>query len=282
MGESQLVRNEPSRWIANLPSVDATSNKYTKGHALIFGGYPMTGAARLAARACARMGAGLTTIAVEPQALDVYAKHLESIMVRSIADIEEARTVLADERISAVLIGPGLGVGDRTRKLVEAVLDASRPTVLDADALTTFADDPSKLFERLSPQCVLTPHEGEFARLFSTTGSRLDRATAAARQSGAIIVLKGSETLIAHQNGTIVENPTASPHLATAGSGDILAGLIVSLLAQGMAPLDAAMTGVWVHSEIGRRLGIGLIADDMPDEVPAVRSDLESHRSGRT
>jgi len=237
----------------------------------------MTGAARLAARACARMGAGLTTIAVEPQALDVYAKHLESIMVRSIADIEEARTVLADERISAVLIGPGLGVGDRTRKLVEAVLDASRPTVLDADALTSFADDPSKLFERLSPQCVLTPHEGEFARLFSTTGSRLDRATAAARQSGAIIVLKGSETLIAHPNGAIVENPTASPHLATAGSGDILAGLIVSLLAQGMAPLDAAVTGVWVHSEIGRRLGIGLIADDMPDEVPAVRRDLESH-----
>jgi NAD(P)H-hydrate epimerase len=281
MGELQPVSNEPALWITKLPSVDATSNKYTKGHALIFGGYPMTGAARLAARACARMGAGLTTIVVEPHALDVYAKHLESIMVRSIADIEEARTILADERISAVLIGPGLGVGERTRNLVEAVLDASRPTVLDADALTSFADDPSKLFERLSPHCVLTPHEGEFARLFSTTGSRIERATAAARQSGAIIVLKGSETLIAHPNGSIIENPTASPHLATAGSGDVLAGLIVSLLAQGMAPLDAATAGVWVHSEIGRRLGIGLIADDMPDEVPAVRRVLESHRSGR-
>lgn len=280
MGESQPVRNEPSRWIANLPSVDATSNKYTKGHALIFGGYPMTGAARLAARACARMGAGLTTIVVEPEALDVYAKQLESIMVRSIANIDEVRTVLADERISAVLIGPGLGVGDRTRNLVEAVLDASRPTVLDADALTSFADDPSKLFERLSPQCVLTPHEGEFARLFSTTGSRLERATAAARLSGAIVVLKGSETVIAHPNGRIIENPPASPHLATAGSGDVLAGLILSLLAQGMDPFDAAATGVWVHSEIGRHLGIGLIADDMPDEVPAVRKALESHSAG--
>ena len=281
MNDRQPLRNEPTLWITALPSVDETSNKYTKGHALIFGGYPMTGAARLAARACARMGAGLTTIVVEPQALDVYAKQLESIMVRTIVDSEDARTILADERISAVLIGPGLGVGDRTRNLVEAVLNASKPTVLDADALTSFADDPSKLFERLSPQCVLTPHEGEFARLFSTTGSRLERASTAARKSGAIIVLKGSETLIAHPNGIVVENPPATPHLATAGSGDVLAGLIVSLLAQGMAPLDAATAGVWVHSEIGRRLGIGLIADDMPAEVPAVRRTLESHRSGR-
>ena len=279
MGDRQPLRNEPALWITDLPSVDTASNKYTKGHALIFGGYPMTGAARLAARACARMGAGLTTIVVEPQALDVYAKHLESIMVRSIANIEQARTILADERISAVLIGPGLGVGDRTRSLVEAVLNASKPTVLDADALTSFADEPSRLFERLSPHCVLTPHEGEFARLFSTTGSRLERASAAARRSGAIIVLKGSETLIAHPNGTVVENPTASPHLATAGSGDALAGLIVSLLAQGMDALKAASAGVWVHSEIGRRLGIGLIADDMPDEVPPVRKALELHRS---
>jgi len=184
----------------------------------------MTGAARLAARACARMGAGLTTIVVEPEALDVYAKQLESIMVRSIANIDEVRTVLADERISAVLIGPGLGVGERTRNLVETVLDASKPTVLDADALTSFADDPSTLFDRLSPQCVLTPHEGEFARLFSTTGSRLERATAAARLSSAIVVLKGSETVIAHPNGRIIENPPASPHLATAGSGDVAAG----------------------------------------------------------
>ena len=267
----RIVRNEPALWLSKLPTVDSSSNKYTRGHALIFGGYPMTGAARLAARACARMGAGLTTIAVEPRALDVYAKQLESIMVRPVADDEDVRMTLSDDRINAVLIGPGIGVGQRTRRLVELVLAAGRPTVLDADALTSFEDDPASLFAQLSDRCVLTPHEGEFARVFPSSGTRLERVTAAARASGAVVVLKGAETLIANPDRTIVENPTATPHLATAGSGDVLAGLIVGLLAQRMAPLDAASAGVWVHSEIGKTLGIGLIADDMPDCVPAVR-----------
>jgi NAD(P)H-hydrate epimerase len=221
------------------------------------------------------MGAGLTTIAVEPRALDVYAKQLESIMVRAVEDDDDdVRKTLADDRITAVLIGPGIGIGRRTRRLVELILDSKKPTVLDADALTSFADDPSELFARLSDRCVLTPHEGEFARVFSSTGSRIERVSAAAQASGAVVLLKGAETLIAHPNGVIVENPTASPHLATAGSGDVLAGLIVGLLAQGMASLDAAAAGVWVHSEIGTTLGIGLIADDMPECVPAVRKHL--------
>ena len=274
-GAPKILRNEPSLWLSKLPVVDSSSNKYTRGHALIFGGYPMTGAARLAARACARMGAGLTTIAVEPRALDVYAKQLESIMVRAVEDDDDdVRKTLADDRITAVLIGPGIGVGRRTRRLVELILDAKKPTVLDADALTSFADDPSALFARLSDRCVLTPHEGEFARVFSSTGSRIERVSAAARASGAVVLLKGAETLVAHPNGAVVENPTASPHLATAGSGDVLAGLIVGLLAQGMASLDAAAAGVWVHSEIGTTLGIGLIADDMPECVPVVRKHL--------
>jgi NAD(P)H-hydrate epimerase len=221
------------------------------------------------------MGAGLTTIAVEPRALDAYAKQLESIMVRAVEDDDDdVRKTLADDRITAVLIGPGIGVGRRTRRLVELILDSKKPTVLDADALTSFSDDPSALFARLSDQCVLTPHEGEFARVFSSTGSRIERVSAAARASGAVVLLKGAETLIAHPNGAVVENPTASPHLATAGSGDVLAGLIVGLLAQGMASLDAAAAGVWVHSEIGTTLSIGLIADDMPECVPAVRKHL--------
>jgi hydroxyethylthiazole kinase-like uncharacterized protein yjeF len=274
-GAPKILRNEPSLWLSKLPVVDSSSNKYTRGHALIFGGYPMTGAARLAARACARMGAGLTTIAVEPRALDVYAKQLESIMVRAVEDDDDdVRKTLADDRITAVLIGPGIGVGRRTRRLVELILDSKKPTVLDADALTSFADDPSALFARLSDQCVLTPHEGEFARVFSSTGSRIERVSAAARASGAVVLLKGAETMIAHPNGAVVENPTASPHLATAGSGDVLAGLIVGLLAQGMASLDAAAAGVWVHSEIGTTLSIGLIADDMPECVPVVRKHL--------
>lgn len=274
-GAPKILRNEPSLWLSKLPVVDSSSNKYTRGHALIFGGYPMTGAARLAARACARMGAGLTTIAVEPRALDVYAKQLESIMVRAVEDDDDdVRKTLADDRITAVLIGPGIGIGRRTRRLVELILDSKKPTVLDADALTSFADDPSTLFARLSDRCVLTPHEGEFARVFSSAGSRIERVSAAAQASGAVVLLKGAETLIAHPNGAVVENPTASPHLATAGSGDVLAGLIVGLLAQGMASLDAAAAGVWVHSEIGTTLGIGLIADDMPECVPAVRKHL--------
>jgi NAD(P)H-hydrate epimerase len=275
-GAPKILRNEPSLWLSKLPVVDSSSNKYTRGHALIFGGYPMTGAARLAARACARMGAGLTTIAVESQALDVYAQQLESIMVRPIANDDDVRMTLSDDRITAVLIGPGIGVGHRTRRLVELVLAAGKPTVLDADALTSFADDPSALFSRLSDRCILTPHEGEFARVFSSPGSRIDRVSAAARTSGAVVLLKGAETLIAHPNGAVVENPTASPHLATAGSGDVLAGLVVGLLAQGMTPFDAASAGVWVHSEIGTTLGIGLIADDMPECVPAVRKHLAS------
>ena len=274
-GAPKILRNAPSLWLSKLPIVDSSSNKYTRGHALIFGGYPMTGAARLAARTCARMGAGLTTIAVEPRALDVYAKQLESIMVRAVEDDDDdVRKTLADDRITAVLIGPGIGVGRRTRRLVELILDAKKPTVLDADALTSFSDDPSALFARLSDRCVLTPHEGEFARVFSSTGSRIERVSAAARASGAVVLLKGAETLIAHPNGAVVENPTASPHLATAGSGDVLAGLIVGLLAQGMASLDAAAAGVWVHSEIGTTLSIGLIADDMPECVPVVRKHL--------
>lgn len=274
------IRNGPELWRSRLPIVDASSNKYTRGHAIIFGGYPMTGAARLAARACARMGAGLTTIAVEPHALDVYAKHLESIMVRAINDADDARRLLADDRISAVLVGPGLGVSERTRSLVKVVLEAAKPTVLDADALTSFADDSSTLFSAMTERCVLTPHEGEFSRLFPRSGSRQDRVIEAARISGAVVVLKGSETLIAHPDGRVIENPPASPHLATAGSGDVLAGLILGLLAQGMDSFDAAAVGVWVHSQIGSRLGVGLIADDMPEVVPAIRRELESMNRG--
>ena len=268
------MTNEPHLWSSKIPVVDSTSNKYSRGHAVIFGGYPMTGAARLAARSCARMGAGLTTILVEPQALDVYAKHLESIMVRPIEDVNDVRQFLSDSRITAVLIGPGFGVGRRTQEFVTTVLESRKPTVLDADALTSFAESPSALFGLLSDNCVLTPHEGEFARLFTMEGSRIERVRSAAETSGAIVLLKGAETVIAHPDGTVVQNAQANPHLATAGSGDVLAGLIVGLLAQGMAPLDAASAGVWVHSEIGRMLDVGLIADDMPDCVPAIRKRL--------
>lgn len=273
-----VVTNSLGLWKVHLPTVDASSNKYTRGHAVIFGGYPMTGAARLAARACARIGAGLTTILVEPRALDVYAKHLESIMVRAVDGTNDARDVLSDARISSVLVGPGLGVSTRTKDLTLAALESGHPVVVDADAISVFSDATAELVGHLGPHCVLTPHEGEFCRLFDLDGSREDRAMAAARQCGAIIVLKGSQTVIAGPDGRCVVNPPASPHLATAGSGDVLAGIITGLIAQSMPSFEAACAGVWVHSALGRRLGIGMIADDMPDSIPSVLADFEEPR----
>ncbi len=266
-----MTSNSPDLWIDRLPTVDENTNKYTRGHAVIFGGYPMTGAARLAARACARTGAGLTTIFVEHRALDVYAKHLESIMVRAVTDHSNLESALDDPRITSILAGPGLGVSSRTKGIVRACLATGHPVVLDADALTSFADDPNELFALLHQKCVITPHEGEFSRIFSLTGSREERAIEASHRCGAIVLLKGSQTVVAAPMGELVVNPPASAHLATAGSGDVLAGIVTGLLAQGMPPFDAACAGVWVHSEVGRHLGIGMIADDMPEDIPRVR-----------
>jgi len=271
-----VTSNSPDLWIDRLPTVDESSNKYTRGHAVVFGGYPMTGAARLAARACARVGAGLTTILVEPRALDIYAKHLESIMVRTIDNATDAATVLADRRITAILVGPGLGPPRTTRALTEAALGSGRAVVVDADALTAYEGDSELLFHQLRHDCVLTPHEGEFSRLFTAHGDRVERAMAAAKTCGAVVVLKGSQTVIADPSGTTVVNPVATPYLATAGSGDVLAGIITGLIAQGMGSFDAACASVWIHGEIGRHLGVGMIADDMPDTIPRVLRDLGS------
>ncbi len=264
------ITNHPDIWKHCLPKVTSESNKYSRGHAVIFGGYPVTGAARLAARACARTGAGLTTIAVVPRALDIYAKHLESIMVKQVSTRRNARDLVNQSTVTGVLIGPGYGVGKNTRKKVLAVLSANKPTVLDADALSAFAKNPQKLFDRVSGPCVMTPHEGEFTRLFSISGERIERARIAAQQSHAVIVLKGSETVIASPIGDVIVNPPASSNLATAGSGDVLSGIILSLLAQGMTPFDASAAGVWIHSEVGLLLGTSMIADDMPDTIGQV------------
>lgn len=266
--------NHPDIWKQHLPVVVAESNKYTRGHAVIFGGYPITGAARLAARACARTGTGLTTIAVTPRALEIYAKHLESIMVRLISSTGNAVKLVNEKTVTGVLIGPGYGLGRKTRGKVTAILETKKPTVLDADALSAFARNPSKLFTQISGPCVITPHEGEFERLFSITGSRIDRARASAKLSNSVVVLKGSETVIASPGGEVIINPPATAYLATAGSGDVLAGIIVSLLAQGMSPFLASAAGVWIHSQIGALLGKSMIAEDMPNTIITVLNKL--------
>jgi len=262
--------NDPSVWIENLPRPQNGGNKYSRGHALISGGYPMTGAARMAARAAARAGAGLTTIAVSSLALPVYAAALTSIMVQPLAVPEDFECLLDDAHYKAFLIGPGAGTGEETRSRVLAMLETGRPTVLDADALTTFADDPTTLFQAITGPCVLTPHDGEFHRLFDPSGDKLTRTRIAAHRSGAIIILKGSDTVITAPDGRSVINSNAPPTLATAGAGDVLSGIVLGLLAQGMEPFLAASAAVWLHGAAATEFGPGLIAEDLPDLLPVV------------
>jgi NAD(P)H-hydrate epimerase len=262
--------NGPALWRHRLPQLEASGNKYGRGHALLVGGYPTTGAARLAARAAARMGAGLTTIAVPERGLDVYAAALTSIMVRPLASAEDLPRMLNDRRFSAYLIGPGAGIGEETRERALAMLGAGRPLLLDADAITVFAQDPKALFQAIRGPCVLTPHDGEFARLFDPSGDKLTRARRAARESGALIVLKGADTVIAAPDGSAVINSNAPPTLATGGSGDVLGGMILGLLTQGMHAFAAAAAAVWMHGAAAQDFGPGLLAEDLPDLLPGV------------
>ncbi len=271
-----IFENGPALWRHALPRIATGGNKYGRGHALICGGGVMTGAARLSARAAARAGAGLTTIAVPEPAWAVYAAALTSIMVKPIGGAHAFAELLEDKRLSASLIGPGAGVTPQTRSHAEALLATGRAVVLDADAITVFKDDPLALFARITGPCVMTPHDGEFARLFPTDGDKITRTRRAAALSGAVIVLKGSDTVIAAPDGRVAINTNAPDTLATAGSGDALAGFILGLLAQHMDAFHAACAGVWLHGEAANVFGPGLIAEDLPDQLPAVWRALKA------
>ncbi len=274
----KFAANHPGWWRDALPLPDAASHKYARGHALVAGGARMTGAARLAARGAARVGSGLVTVAAPTGAFAIYAAALTGVIVQPTADLDEFRALLADPRRNAALIGPGAGTGPETRDKTLAVLAAAKRTVLDADSLTVFAGDRDTLFAAIRSDCVLTPHDGEFARLFDPSGDKLVRACRAARESGAVILLKGADTVIAAPDGTATINENAPPQLATAGSGDVLAGILVGFLAQGMAPFAAASAAVWVHGEAARRVGAGLVAEDLIEALPAVLAGLASDR----
>jgi NAD(P)H-hydrate epimerase len=273
-----VAANHPDWWRHLFPWPGAEAHKYTRGHALVVGGAVMTGAPRLAACAAARLGAGLVTAAVPDEAFPIYAAALTGVIVQRAGTLDALRGLLADRRRNAALIGPGTGVGPETRDKALAILAAGKRTVLDADALTVFADDPSALFAAIGPDCVLTPHEGEFARLFNTTGSKLDRARRAAAASGAVVLLKGNDTVIAAPDGRAAINEGAPPELATAGSGDVLAGLVLALLAQGMPVFEAAAAAVWLHAASARRHGPGLVAEDLVEVLPGVLAALQARR----
>jgi hydroxyethylthiazole kinase-like uncharacterized protein yjeF len=264
--------NDPRWWLAGLPRPRPEDHKYARGHALVVGGAMMTGAARLAAKSALRTGAGLVTLAAPEAAFAVYAAALTGIIVHSVTGSEDFPALLADKRRNAALIGPGAGVGAETREKTLAILAAEKRAVLDADALTSFAGDPETLFAAIRTPCVFTPHEGEFARLFDATGSKPERARRAARQSGAVILLKGADTVIAAPDGRVAINANAPPELATAGSGDVLAGIVLGLLAQGMEPFTAAAAAAWIHGDAAGRVGPGLIAEDLVEALaPTLR-----------
>lgn len=275
----QTLANDPALWRASYPWPLLSDHKYSRGHAVIAGGSEMTGAARLAARGAMRIGAGMVTIACRPEVRAIYASDMASLLVRCIDGAKEFDALFDDPRRNAALVGPGCGIFPETRELTLAALGAGRATVVDADAITVFADEPETLFGLSSQSpCVLTPHEGEFARLFGQEGDKVARARSAAALCGAVVLLKGADTLIAAPDGRAVINWNAPAYLATAGAGDVLAGFIVGLMAQGMAPFDAACAAAWLHGEAATAFGPGLVAGDLPEALPLVLSDLRADR----
>lgn len=265
--------NDPEHWLAKFPWPEPGAHKYLRGHTIVVsGGVSATGAARLAARAALRVGSGLVTVASPASAVLVNASQLTSVMVRGFADFEAFKSLVGDTRFNAFVIGPGNGVGEDTRARVLHLLSSRRAIVLDADALTSFEENPDELFDALHDKAVLTPHTGEFRKLFGDLedNAKPDAAREAAKRTGAIIVLKGPDTVIAGPDGQTLINANAPATLATAGSGDVLGGLIAGLMAQDMTAFDAAAAGVWVHGEAASLFGPGLISEDLPDLVPEV------------
>ncbi len=279
--------NDPALWRAQFPYPRVDGHKYSRGHAVVVsGGAVTTGAARLAARAALRAGAGLVTIAAPREALAIVAAANTAVMVRPVDGADELAAFLTDRRFNAVVLGPGGGVGAPLRAQALAALAGERAVVLDADALTSFAETPAALFDAIQARrgraTVLTPHEGEFARLFKASPqaaevqSKLDRALAAARIAGATVLLKGADTVIAHPDGRAAINANAPPWLATAGTGDVLAGFVAGLLAQGMPAFEAASAAAWLHGEAAAEAGAGMISEDLSEALPAVYCRLRA------
>lgn len=281
--------SDPQLWADQLPTLVTNAHKYSRGAVGVFSGGPTsTGAARLSALAAQRAGAGAVTVHSPASALLVNASHLTSIMLNRLENIEDIAEVLKTGRTRSFVLGPGFGIGEKTCDFAIALLAPAaghNGLVLDADGLTSFAGDAAtELFDREkpdeAPSLVLTPHEGEFARLFPELAtndalSKLDRARAAAKQAQATIIYKGPDTVVASPDGRAAINTNGTPWLATAGSGDVLAGVVAALLAQDMPAFEAACASVWLHAETGRLAGRGAIAEDLVHHVGDAWASLD-------
>jgi len=281
-GDVTLVENTPALWAARFPWPAVDGHKFGRGRLKVISGDAWrTGAARLAARGGLRIGAGVVTLLSPPAALAVNAAHLEAVMLEPFE--AEADLEAAAEAADAVVIGPAAGIGDVTVRNLFAIARTGAALVVDADALTSFRHDPELLFSALDRDDVLTPHAGEFERIFpgllNEAPERIAAAREAARRAGAVVLLKGPDTVVAAPDGRAAISLNAVPWLATAGSGDVLAGFIGGLIAQGMDSFEAACAGAWIHAECGASFGPGLISEDLPGLAPAVLGRLYASRS---
>jgi hydroxyethylthiazole kinase-like uncharacterized protein yjeF len=273
---TETWENGPELWLGGYPWPKPESHKYKRGEVLILGGEAITGASRMTTAAASRAGVGMVTLAAPAKVWSIYATSLTNAIVRSFDGLTEFKALLADVRRNVIAIGPGAGVGESTRQYVLAALATKRAVVLDADALTSFAEAPEQLFSAIEGPCVMTPHAGEFMRLFHIEGDKLHRARSAAAQCNAVILLKGPDTVVAAPDGRAVINANAPAQLATGGSGDVLTGFVAALLAQGLPSFEAAAAAVWLHGAAATEFGLGLVADDLPDALPAVLRRLKS------
>ena len=268
-------RNHPKAWPVQYPWPLVEHHKYSRGHAVIVAGHEMTGAARLAVHSAMRAGAGIVSVATPTEAAVIYRICLPGAIIKPVRDTGTFREIIEDPRVSACLVGPGNGVNVATRVKVLTILRQKIPVVLDADAISVFEETPELLFSNIDSPCLITPHEGEFLRIFNSHGNKVSRVRDAAIMSGATVILKGADTVIGAPDGRIVINDNAPADLATAGAGDVLAGFAVGLLSNKLDPFAAGCIAVWLHGEAAQEFGPGLIAEDLPDVLPRVLKDLK-------
>lgn len=276
--QAKTLENSPALWGHALPLERAEQHKYNRGHVMVLGSRaPMLGACRLTSLAALRTGSGLVTLMAPTETYDIQAAALDDILVVNMAKNDGFVSRLKDDRITAVAIGPGAGIGLETRNLVLKTLETERATVLDADALTSFVEEPDILFDAITGPTVLTPHTGEFQKLFPDLdygGDKVAAARTAAKRSGAVIILKGPDTVIASPCGLSAINSNAPSHLSVGGTGDVLTGMVASLLGQGMSTFDSACAAVWLHAEAAQSYSLGMIASDLLINIPPALSKV--------